>query len=100
LDEKVLELEQLQILLSNWYKYFSEGVYKKDAQNSVKILAFSMWFEDFKLFSIICAQFGGGGVYVYQSELKMHHIYDADVNKNCNYSHSFITRIKSMASSW
>jgi hypothetical protein len=101
LDEKVLELEQLQILLSNWHKFFSEGVYKKDAQKSVKILAFSMWFEDFKLngfqLSVPCS---GRGVYVYQSELKMHQIYDADVKKNCIYSHSFITRIKSMASSW
>jgi hypothetical protein len=61
-----------------------------------------MWFEDFKLFSITCTLFwgGGGGVYVYQGELKMHQIYDADVKKNCNYSHSFTTRIKIMASSW
>jgi hypothetical protein len=58
-----------------------------------------MCFEDFKLFSIICALFGGG-VYFYQSELKMYQIYDADVKKNCNYSHSFITQIKIMASSW
>ena len=34
------------------------------------------------------------------SELKMHQIYDEDVKKNCNYSHSFTTRIKVTASSW
>jgi hypothetical protein len=61
LDEKVLELE---------HKLFSEGVYKKDAQNSVKILAFSMRFEDG--FQLSVPWWGEGGVYVYQSELKMH----------------------------
>jgi hypothetical protein len=36
----------------------------------------------------------------FNSELKMHQICDADVKKNCNYSHSFTPRIKIMASSW